>query len=193
MPSMVASASHQKLERLLDEALVRADAHKKMMRKRSLNPFVRFNRLPKWLSIIIVFLILAAAAAVIAWRDVPAVAIKVAGQQAHVSAGLPAYVPTGFSVAGPISHTNNTVTVKYKNGSYGYDITQRSSSWNSASLAANVLAPNSQVQTSLVQGTTVYIYGDQNNATWVNNGVWYTLKNNASLSSDQILRIVQSL
>lgn len=195
MPSMVVSASHQRLERMLDEALVRADAHKEMLRRRSHNPLVRFSRLPKWLTIAILLIVLLLAASIIAWRDVPQVAIKVAGQQAHVKAGLPGYAPSGFSVAGPISHSSNAVTVQYKDNSngYSYDITQRSSSWDSTSMAANVLAPDSQVQTSQVQGTTVYIYGKQNNATWVNNGVWYTLKNNASLSSDQILHIVQSL
>ncbi|HVX58756.1 MAG TPA: DUF4367 domain-containing protein [Candidatus Saccharimonadales bacterium] len=195
MPSMVVSASHQRLERMLDEALVRADAHKEMLRRRSRNPLVRFSRLPKWLTIAILLIVLLLAASLIAWRDVPQVAIKVAGQQAHVNAGLPGYAPSGFSVAGHISHSSGAVTVQYKDSSsgYSYDITQRSSSWDSSSMAANVLSPNSQVQTSQVQGTTVYIYGKQNDATWVNNGVWYTLKNNASLSSDQILRIVQSL
>jgi hypothetical protein len=195
LPSMVASASHQRLERMLDEALVRADAHKQMLRKRSHNPFVRFNRLPKWLTAIIVLLILLLVAGFVAWRDVPQVAIRVAGQQAHVKAGLPGYTPAGFSVTGPISHSGGTVTIQYKSADsgYSYDLAQRSSSWNSTSLAANVLGPNSQVQTSQVQGTTVYIYGKNNDATWVNNGVWYTITNHASLSSDQILRIVQSL
>lgn len=195
MPSMVASASHQRLERMLDEALVRADAHKQMLRERSRNPLVRFSRLPKWLTIAIVLIALLLIAGFVAWRDVPQVAIRVAAQQAHVDAGLPSYAPAGFSVAKPISHASGVVTVKYQNGSnnYSYDLTQRNSSWDSTSMAANVLKPDSQVQTSQVQGTTVYIYGKANDATWVNNGIWYTLKNKASLSSDQILRIVQSL
>lgn len=195
MPSMVASASHQRLERMLDEALIHADAHKQMLRSRSRNPLVRFSRLPKWLTIAIILVILLLVAGFIAWRDVPQVAIKVAGQQAHVNAGLPGYAPAGFSVIGPISHTSGVVTVKYQNSSnnYSYDLAQRSSSWDSTSMAANVLKPDSQVQTSQVQGTTVYIYGKANDATWVNNGIWYTLKDKASLSSDQILRIVQSL
>lgn len=194
LPSMVASASHQRLERMLDEALVRADAHKQMLKKRSKNPITRFSNLPKWLTISLIFLALLLIIGFIAWRDVPAVAIKVAGQQAHVKAGLPAYAPSGFSVAKPISASGGAVTLQYRSASgYGYDITQRSSTWDSTSLAANVLDKDSQVQTSQVQGTTVYIYGKNNDATWVNNGVWYSLKNHASLSSDQILRIVQSL
>ncbi|HEU5004810.1 MAG TPA: DUF4367 domain-containing protein [Candidatus Saccharimonadales bacterium] len=193
LPSMVVSASHQKLERLLDEALIRADAHKAMERKRSRNPLNHITRLPRWLVVSILLIIVIAIVGFFAWRDIPQVALKVAGEQAHVSASLPDYAPTGFSIAGPASHQGNTVVIKYQSGGYSYDITQKSSGWDSTSLAANVITPGLQVQTSQVQGTTVYIYGKQNNATWVNNGVWYTLKNNASLTSDQIMRIVQSM
>lgn len=194
LPSMVTSASHQRLERLLDEALVRADAHKESLKRRSRNPLNHLGRMPRWLSISIILLIALVIAIFIIWRDVPAVAIKVAGTQAHVDASLPSYVPSGFSVAGSVGHSGGSVNLTYKNaGGASYDLTQRSSSWDSRSLAANVLASASGVQTSEVQGMTVYIYGPSNDATWVNNGVWYSLTNRANLSSDQILRIVQSL
>ncbi len=193
LPSMVVSASHQRLERMLDEALIRADAHKEMMRRRSRNPLNRITRLPRWLVISVILVVLILLVGFFAWRNIPQVAVKVAGEQAHVSATFPAYAPSGFSVAGSISHQGNSVVIKYHNQNYTYDITQTSSSWDSTSLAANAIAPGSQVQTSQVQGTTVYIYGQQNNATWVNNGVWYKLQNHASLTSDQILKIVQSM
>lgn len=194
MPSMVASASHQRLERLLDEALVRADAHKETLRRRSRNPLNHLGRMPRWLSVSIILLVVLLIAIFIIWRDVPAVAVKVAGTQAHVDASLPSYAPSGFSVAGSVGHSGGSVDLTYKNAAgASYDLTQRSSSWDSRSLAANVLASTSGVQTSQVQGMTVYIYGPSNDATWVNNGVWYSLTNHANLSSDQILRIVQSL
>jgi hypothetical protein len=49
------------------------------------------------------------------------------------------------------------------------------------------------VQTSVVNGTTVYIYGQTNDAAWVNNGVQYTVQDKASLNSDQLLKIANSL
>jgi hypothetical protein len=44
-----------------------------------------------------------------------------------------------------------------------------------------------------VAGNTVYIYGARNDAAWVNNGVLYTIKDYAGLTSDQIIKIVQGL
>lgn len=195
-PSMVASASHQRLERMLDEALIRADAHKQMIKSRSKNPLNHLGKIPRWLAVTIMIILLILLAAFFAWRSMPAVAIKVASQEAHVNASLPSYAPVGYSIAGSVGHAGSKVIINYQstgNSALGYSISQQSSTWDSASLAANVLGNKADAQTSQVQGTTVYIYGKQNNATWVNNGVWYTLKNNASLTSDQILHIVQSM
>ena len=196
LPSMVASASHQRLERMLDEALVRADAHKQMLKSRSNSPLRWFGGLPKWLAFTIVALAILLLASLLVWRSMPAVAIKVADLQAHVSASLPSYVPANFALTHPINHSSGTVTVDYKNSqnsALDYKIIQTSSAWDSSSLIANALGGKAASQTSQVQGTTVYIYGPNSDATWVNNGIWYTLKNNANLSSDQILRIVQSM
>jgi hypothetical protein len=52
---------------------------------------------------------------------------------------------------------------------------------SSKSLEDKVVPDNVQVQTSVVNGTTVYIYGENNDAAWVNNGMQYTIKDAASL------------
>lgn len=193
--SLVASASHHNLERMLDAALAGANSHKQAAR-RSKNPIRKLARLPRWLTIAILLALALLVATFITWRDIPQVAVRVAGSRAHIRATVPEYTPLGFSFSGPVTYSDTAVTLKYKDKTSParqYSLTQTKSSWNSESLAANVVSPAAQVQTSQVQGTTVYIYGAGNDAAWVNNGVKYTIKNDASLSSDQILRIVQSM
>ena len=194
-PSMATGTSHARLERMLDQALMRADAHKQASRRQSWGRFSKLQLLPRWLRITLIVIIILAVAGWFVYRDIPAVAVKVAAERAHVSASLPAYTPSGFRYVAPISYKTGSVTISFKDkasSSSGYSITQQKSDWDSASLAANVIGPKTQVQTSEISGTTVYIYGSSDDATWVNDGVHYTIDNNAGLSSDQVLQIVQS-
>jgi hypothetical protein len=197
LPSLVASASHQHLERLLDLALVRADAHKQRLsdsgRKTGLWQRLRSR---KWMSIGAVLLALALLGGYFAMQKVPQVAIKVAAMRAHIDASMPDYIPSGFNYAGPVEYSNKQVTLKFKDGKDGrrtFELTQKASNLNSTSLAAATLPKNSQIQTSQVRGTTVYIYGPKNDATWVNHGINYTIEGTADLDSDQLLRIAGSL
>ena len=116
--------------------------------------------------------------------------------RAKINASIPGYTPAGFRFEGPIAYQNGTVLMSFKaNGDNErtYTIMQQASNWNSDSLAANIIPASSQVQTSQVKGTTVYIYGDSNDATWVNNGIRYSIKDSAKLNSDQLIKIADSL
>jgi hypothetical protein len=195
LPSMVASASHRQLERMLDEALTKADAHKKAFRANaSLWQKVKFA--PRWKSIGIAVFAVLLLTAFVAWQKVPQIAWRVAATRAHVSAHAPTYVPSGFSSAKPIKYGSGSVTVKYQansDDSRAFTLTQKASNMSSRSLEDSVVPKNTQVQTSTVEGTTVYIYGDSNDAAWANNGVTYTIHNTANLNSDQLLKIAGSL
>ncbi|MGE5309518.1 MAG: hypothetical protein ACM3JF_00380, partial [Sphaerimonospora mesophila] len=57
--------------------------------------------------------------------------------------------------------------------------------------AFNSLESGTSHTTTDLDGITIYHYGD--NASWVKNGVLYTLNGNALLSDDQIVKIVQSV
>jgi hypothetical protein len=196
MPSMVTSVSHQQLEQLLDNALARADAHKKLLEsQRKGKSFRRFSFGPRWLSISSVVAAILLIGGFFAWQNVPQVSVKMAAMRAHVDASVPAYTPSGFSYASPVNYSSGAVTINFKAGSNNrtFAITQQSSNWSSSSLEANAVPADSQVQTSKINGTTVYIYGANNDATWVSRGVKYTLKDKANLNSDQILRIAGSM
>ena len=199
LPSMVSSASHQKLERLLDAALTSADAHRQAMRYEAARHFWQrpgFMGSRKALKLVLIIIILAAVIGFVAWEKVPSVSVKLAAARAHMSASVPAYKPSGFSQAAPASAKNGEVVIKFKatdNSGQGYDIVQKHSNLASASLSQTLVPQGAQVQTSQVAGNTVYIYGSQNDAAWVNNGVLYTIKDYAGLTSDQIIKIVQGL
>jgi hypothetical protein len=197
LPSMVTSASHQKLERLLDEALTRADSHKQAMHYHAARHFWQPGRLGRrrWLifgGLVITLAILLFAA----WQKMPQFSMKLAGIRAHVSPAVPAYKPDGFSVAGPARAESGAVTIKYKSTldpTQSYAITEAQSNLTSTLVSQNIVPKGTPVQTSQVDGNTVYIYGDSNDAAWVNNSVLYKIKDNAKLTSDQLINIVKGL
>lgn len=198
LPSVAGSLSHQQLERLLDQALLRADAHKKMLEGRygHRNLWQRVKHAPRWLSIGLTLLIVLAAGGAYTMWQVPQVSIKVAAARAHINASVPAYTPSGYSFVGPANFEDGAITIKYASGDgsdQAFLLSQKASNWDSQSMAASVVPKEAQVQTSQIRGTTVYIYGPSNDAAWVNHGILYKLKDNANLNSEQILKIADSL
>jgi hypothetical protein len=194
---MISSVSQRKLESLLDEALLKADAHKQMMNQRPRTGIAgKISLFPKWLGFGLIGFIVMVVLALLVWQNLPAVAMHVAASKAHVNASMPAYTPSGFSFVGPLHYSDGHITMIFKDKKSTdktFSLTQAASNWSSSSLEANALPKTGNIQTSEVNGTTVYIYGDKNDAMWVNHSVLYNLKNQADLTSDQVLRIVQGL
>jgi len=121
--------------------------------------------------------------------------MKVAAAKAGFSAHLPGYQPSGFAVS-KFSYSTGAVAVAFKSTSgdgRSYQLTQKSSNWDSSTLLHEYVASaSSSHETFLSAGRTVYTYGD-NNATWVDNGVWYTITSNGGLSSHQLLDLASSM
>ncbi len=193
MPSMVTSVSHQKLERLLDQALVGADSHKKTLHHKR-GRLSRLLHSKKYLSVAILVLLLAVC--VFAWQRVPQFSIKVAAATSHVPASAPAYVPPGYTMAGHAGSSEGKVTVSFKSKedpAKVFTITQRNTNMGSTAMASTLLPPKASVQTSQINGTTVYVYDGQNDAMWVNHGIHYQIHDKANLDSNEVLHIAQSL
>lgn len=196
MPSMVTSASHQHLERLLDAALYTATSHKKEFRIKRKGVAGKINLAPRWLSIGFATLLIVAGVLAFSWQNIPVVAVKIAGLRTSISASAPSYTPIGFTYAGPAAVKDKAVIITYvdkTDASKNYKITEEKSSLNSTSLASVSQSSDHQATSSLIGGNSVYIYDSASTATWVNNGIQYTISNNAGLSSDQLLRIVESI
>jgi len=199
LPSMVTSASHQKLERMLDLALTRADAHKQALRYHAARHFWQrpgFLGRRTGIKLGLMAVLLIVAAGFVAWQKFPQLSIKLAASRAHISASVPSYKPEGYGLAAPAQAIDGKVLIKYKavsDASQGYDIYQAPSDMTSTSLVNTLVPAGTQMQTSQVGGNTVYIYGPKNDAAWVNNGILYRLDDHANLSSDQIINIVKGL
>jgi hypothetical protein len=151
--------------------------------------------LPSWRGIIAGLLAVTLLASFLAWQKVPQVTLKVAAFRAHINATMPRYVPKGYSFVGPVKRSDRSITIRFRgaqDSSRTFEVTQTASDLNSTSLAATMLPKGSQVQTSQVNGNTVYVYGQKNDAAWVSHGVAYKIKDYANLKTDQLLQIADS-
>ena len=195
LPSMVQSVSHQRLERMLDEALIQADAHKKS--RKTGNGSKRLGRLrimPRWMVVSFALLTLVSAGAFIAWHNIPYASMKIASLRAQVKGSLPAYTPSGFKFAGPIKYEQGAISMTYKDaGDHSYTLEQEASAWDSSSLDENAVPDDSQVQKSQVKGTTVYYHSSDCQATWVNNGKRFVIHDNCLLDPSEISKIASSI
>lgn len=129
-----------------------------------------------------------------AYQNAPNIEMRVAAAQSGVSAQMPGYKPTGFSASRGVKAEPGKVTVAFRSNTNDkeFTVTQQSSNWSSEALLANhVLASKQPYQTYQNEGKTVFIY-DNSNATWVNGGIWYQVNGDASLTSDQLLRLANS-
>jgi hypothetical protein len=196
MPSLVTSASHKKLEKMLDQALISAEAHRQMMNASRHNSFInKLSGVPRWLKFAVVAAFISIVALFLIWQNLPAVAVHVAAAKAHVNASIPAYTPEGFAYTGQLKYVPGAVTMEFKDKKHdqgSFSLTQTASNLSGQSLEDQALPKETPVQTSEVKGTTVYIYG-HSSALWANRNVLYKLDNRADLTSDQVLKIVQSL
>lgn len=150
---------------------------------------------PKVVSLASFTLVALAISGALAYQNLPELAMRVAATRAGLSASLPSYQPSGYSLAGPIQYQPGQVTVNYKAASDGraFNVVQKNSSWNSETLLENfVSTTNTPYQTFQSNGRTIYIYGG-NKATWVDGGIWYSIDGQSNLNSDQLLRIAESL
>lgn len=121
--------------------------------------------------------------------------MKLAASRSGVNGSLPSYQPAGFSLNGAVAYRPGQITINYKSNSddRGFKVNQSASQWDSKTLLDDFVAINrNDYQTIQDKGKTVYIY-DNNNATWVDSGIWYRIEGDSSLSSEQLLRIASSL
>lgn len=131
----------------------------------------------------------------VAYQNTPNLSMRVATARAGIQGSLPGYQPAGFGLNGPIQYQPGQITISYKSHSDDrkFQISQRTSQWNSDALLENFVATDRRAyQTFQDRGKTIYIY-DNDSATWVDGGIWYQVEGNSSLNSDQLLRIAASM
>lgn len=129
------------------------------------------------------------------YQNMPNLAMRYAAARSGVNASLPDYQPSGFALNHHIQYNPGQIILSFESNSDDreFTITQRESNWNSETLRSNYVAEATQnIQTFEDKGRTIYLYGDSN-ATWISGGVWYDIKGNSELNSDQLIRIATSM
>jgi hypothetical protein len=127
-------------------------------------------------------------------QNYPKLALKSANSRSGLSASLPGYLPSSYSLARTESDPGR-VSLRFSSPSVPDTLTinQQRTSWDSSSLLDNYVAKNADSYATFHdQGLTIYVFGN-NEATWVNHGVWYSVAGAARLSREQLLKIVYSL
>ena len=128
------------------------------------------------------------------FQNYPKLAIQSAGNRAGIAATLPTYLPSSYTLtrtdAGP-----GLVTLSFHSPSLPdtLKIAQHRTSWDSSSLLDNFVAKQADDYAAVQdQGLTIYMFNN-NKATWVNHGIWYSIEGAARLSREQVLGIAYSL
>jgi Domain of unknown function (DUF4367) len=127
-------------------------------------------------------------------QNYPKLAIQNAGDRAGISASMPSYVPSSYSLAHTATQPGQ-VTLKFTSpsASEALQISQQRTTWDSSSLLDNFISKSSDDYAAVQgQGLTIYFWG-QNQAAWVNHGIWYSIEGATRLSREQVLKIAYSL
>jgi hypothetical protein len=131
----------------------------------------------------------------IAYQNTANIQMRVASAKAGFHANMPGYKPAGFAV-GKFNYAAGYVAVNFHSNSDNrvFNITQKVSNWNSASLLSEYVsnAAGKSYQTLDASGRTIYTYGN-NNATWMDSGVWYNVTSNGALSTSQLVDLATSM
>jgi hypothetical protein len=176
-------------EQLIKERLAEVGNTPKKDKKRGL-----FSRKPRLAAILTTTLALLVLGGYLTYMNLPMLSMQVAANRAGVHATLPSYRPDGYGLNGPITYTPGEVTINYKSttNDNNFKVTQKPSNWDSQGLLDNYVTRQTENYLTFQEsGVTVYTFG--NHAAWVNGGIVYTLDGNASLSSDQVLRLAKSM
>jgi hypothetical protein len=190
LPSL-AVAQHEAMAKLASHApepTENRSRHKRFASKRSRNISPRTSRGIATAAVVIIM------GGYIWIQNYPKMALQNANDQAGVSASLPGFMPSSYSLARTVTAPGQ-ITLNYTSPSAPstLQIAQAKSAWDSNSLLANFVAKNADDYAAVQgEGLTIYLFNN-NQATWVNHGIWYNIQGATLLSRNQILKIAYSL
>ena len=127
-------------------------------------------------------------------HNYPKLALDAANSRAGIEAVLPSYMPANYNLSNT-STGPGLITFDFTNPNLNevLKIAQARTSWDSHSLLDNFVAKQTDSYATVQgQGLTIFIF-NQNEATWVNHGLWYRIEGASKLSREQILQIAYSL
>lgn len=129
------------------------------------------------------------------YKNIPNVMVKVASVRAGFAANMPSYQPSGFSL-NSVGYRPGMVAFNFKSnvGNRNFTLTEHSSNWDNTTLVSNILVPTTghNYKKVMIAGQEVYFYG-RDQAAWVNSGIWYQVKGDGSISTNQIIKLATDL
>lgn len=178
-------------EQLISERLAQVPTTPaKKTRKPSL-----LKRQPRGVSLVAASFAVMVLGGYLTYLNMPGLSVRVAAAQAGVAASFPDYRPDGYRFNGPVAYAPGQVAINFaaNGGTTKYTVTEQKSSWDSQAVYDNIVSKTGDEDyvTNSQQGLTIYTFGG--NAAWVNKGVLYTIKGDAPLDNEQLLRIAASL
>lgn len=129
-----------------------------------------------------------------AYQYKPNIEMHYAAARAGVNATLPGYKPAGYALNSKIDYSSGKLSLSYHANAdgRGYILSQQNSNWDSQSLKSHLSSDqNLSLQTYPVAGRTIFFH--DGGADWVDKGIWYSISGNASLNTDQIIKIANSI
>jgi hypothetical protein len=199
-PSVTPKTTQTPAGDIFEQALARATSHeqppvkiskrtsravKNAAKKRKTNPKRRAGIAAGAMSLVLL-------GGFIAYQNIATVNMQISAARAGVKASLPGYHPAGFS-ANSFIYSPGMVAVNYKGDNSSYNVTQKRTNWNSEALRDNfVMATNDSYRTVEAAGRTIYIYGNDN-ASWVDNGIWYEVVSDGVLDNAELIKLASSL
>jgi len=171
----------------IEEALDKAPRHNTIKPKRA-------SFRPRMLSFASMALSMLLLAGYLTYINLPNLSVRVAANQAGISAGYPGYRPDGYRLAG-VNYDRGSVSLKFaaNAGPQKFTLTQQQTSWDSTAVKENYVKTNwgDDVVPYSERGLTIYAH--EGNAAWVNGGILYTITGDAPLSASQVRSIATSM
>lgn len=175
-------------EKLFEAALANATTHEQ--KHQSHKKHTKKHRIRGALAGIAAFAVIGG---FLAYLMLPGFELQVASIRAGFHATTPSYTPGDQAYNRDISAEPNKISFTFSSGQNSYRISQTPSNINSSELAQKLytergMSPDETIQS---RGRTIYLYPD--GATWVSNGIEYSLSNNAHLDPTAIAAIAASM
>lgn len=188
-PKATPHTTKSKTASLLDNALKNARSHEqpphKLPKKR---PHKRLAGIGATAALVAVII------GIIVTQNLSDIQLQMASAKAGFAVSMPTVQPAGYSL-GELTYTAGSATTNFQSNSddRAYTITQKKSDWSSMALRdIFVTGLDPYFETIQLGDRDIYIYNDSN-ATWVDDGIWYTVQSDGALSNKQLIDLAGSL
>lgn len=128
------------------------------------------------------------------YLNMPALQFQIAGFKAGISTISPDFKKAGFTYGG-LKTEDNKLIVKLEANNTSYSLIEQSTNWDGETMIKGVssvsASGNPSYRVLYDDSAVIYRLGD-GQATWVKNGVWYSINGSKPLSDHQILSLAQN-